>query len=76
MMQSELDGSNPITLMTAENVSNPNGLSVKDGKLYVTDSNYNHRLRNPQISAFDISGEALVVHSTADMKIPYGIDVG
>ena len=76
MIRSDLDGSHPITLMTSENVSNPNGLCVKDGKLYVTDSNYNHRLRTPQVSVMDLSGDAFVVHSTADMKIPYGVDVG
>ncbi len=57
-MRCNLDGTNCMNLRNSSLISNPNGLSYHDNKLYVTDSNFNHHISHPSVAVYDvISGD-------------------
>ncbi|XP_013392591.1 uncharacterized protein LOC106160517 [Lingula anatina] len=52
VIRTELDGANPAVLRDT-NISNPNSLSLYQGKLYMVDSNYNRKARRPYVAVYD-----------------------
>ncbi len=44
-----------MNLRNSSLISNPNGLSYHDNKLYVTDSNFNHHIPHPSVAVYDVN---------------------
>ena len=74
VIRTDLDGGNPLTIMTSSTVSNPNGLCIHSNKLYVSDSNFNSRIQSSFIASYDLdTGATSVILSGDRIGIPFGL---
>lgn len=70
-----LDGTE-AEILKDEGLSSPNGLTVNNGQLYLTDSNYNNKTSGAQILVFSTAtNEWKQINLMENIKIPMGIAV-
>ncbi|BFZ13036.1 hypothetical protein BsWGS_16075 [Bradybaena similaris] len=75
IVQSFLDGSSPKVILN-HNLSNPNGLSFYEGRLYIADSNFNNKTPSPHLMVFDAAtGEWTPLKLSHNVSLPMGLAV-